>query len=308
MQYDWFRDELLMRTSNDPSRILQEKPLPNYGMDEEVEPIFVSRMPNHKVKGAAHMETIRKEYKEDGKSYSVTKVPLTSLKLKNGEIENYFNPASDMLLYNALKERLAMYGGDGKKAFTEPFYKPKNDGTPGPEVKKVKLKTKSTLSVQVQNKTAIADNGSMVRVDVFYVEGEGYYLVPIYVSDTVKPELPNKAIVAHKPYEDWKEMKEEDFVFSLYPNDLVKIRFKKEMKFALVHNDSTLAKSLLLKEGYFFYRGTGITNATISIINHDNTYHVASLGVKTLPIIEKYQVDVLGNITKSGKEKRMRFR
>jgi CRISPR-associated endonuclease Csn1 len=277
-------------------------------MDEEVEPIFVSRMPNHKVKGAAHMETIRKEYIEDGKSYSVTKVPLTSLKLKNGEIENYFNPASDMLLYNALKERLAMFGGDGKKAFTEPFYKPKNDGTQGPEVKKVKLKTKSTLSVQVQNKTAIADNGSMVRVDVFYVEGEGYYLVPIYVSDTVKPELPNKAIVAHKPYEDWKEMKEEDFVFSLYPNDLVKIRFKKEMKFALVHNDSTLAKSLLLKEGYFFYRGTGITNATISIINHDNTYHVASLGVKTLPIIEKYQVDVLGNITKSGKEKRMRFR
>lgn len=308
MPYESFRDELLMRTSNDPSRILREKPLPNYGLYEEVEPIFVSRMPNHKVKGAAHMETIRKKYEEDGKTYSVAKVPLTSLKLKNGEIDGYFNPSSDTLLYNALKERLAMFGGDGKKAFEEPFYKPKSDGSRGPLVKKVKIINKSTLSVPVLNKTAIADNGSMVRVDVFYVEGEGYYLVPIYVSDTVKPELPNKAIVAHKPYEEWKEMKEEDFVFSLCPNDLVKIRFKKEMKFALTQKESTLAKSLLLKEGYFYYKGTNISTAAIGIINHDNTYSVGGLGVKTLPVIEKYQVDVLGNITKAGKEKRMRFK
>ncbi len=311
MPYKWFRDELLMRTSNNPSRILHEKPLPNYGIDEEVEPIFVSRMPNHKVKGAAHMETIRKKYEEDGKSYSVAKVPLSSLKLKNGEIEGYFNPASDMLLYNALKERLAEFGGDGKKAFAdseEPFYKPKSDGTPGPIVKKVKIINKSTLSVPVLKGTAIADNGSMVRVDVFYVEGEGYYLVPIYVSDTVKPELPNKAIIAYKSYEDWKEMKEEDFVFSLYPNDLIHIKFKKEMKLSLTQKESTLSKNLLLKEGYFYYKQTGISVASIKIINHDNTYKVDNLGVKTIPIIEKYQVDVLGNIRKAGKEKRMRFK
>lgn len=308
MPYKWFRDELLMRTSNNPTRILHEKPLPNYGIDEEVKPIFVSRMPNHKVKGAAHMETIRKEYKEEGKSYSVAKVPLTSLKLKNGEIDGYFNPSSDILLYNALKERLAMYGGDGKKAFEEPFYKPKSDGSRGPLVKKVKIINKSTLSVPVLNGTAIADNGSMVRVDVFYVEGEGYYLVPIYVSDTVKPELPDKAIIAYKSYEDWKEMNEEDFIFSLYPNDLVKITFKKETKFALTQNNSTLAKNLLLKEGYFYYKGTNITTGAIGIINHDNTYIVKGAGVKTMPKLEKYQVDVLGNITKTGKEKRMRFK
>jgi hypothetical protein len=36
---------------------------------------------------------------------------------KNGEIENYYNPSSDTLLYNALKQRLQAHGGDGKKAF-----------------------------------------------------------------------------------------------------------------------------------------------------------------------------------------------
>lgn len=308
LPYADFRKELEMRCSEDPTRLLRLHPLVNYSTDEQVAPIFVSRMPNHKVKGAAHMETIRGHFTEDGVDYSVVKTALTSLKLKNGEIENYYNPSSDVLLYNALKSRLEEFGGDAKKAFEEPFYKPKSDGTRGPLVKKVKVYRKSTLSVPVHGGTAIADNGSMVRVDVFRVEGEGYYLVPVYVSDTVKPELPNKAIAAHKPYEEWKEMKEENFVFSLYPNDLVKIRFSKEMKFSKVQKESTLADSIMLKESFLYYKGTGITNASISVINHDNTYKIDSLGVKRLPLIEKYSVDVLGNITKAGKEKRMRFR
>lgn len=312
MPYDWFRDELLMRTSNDPTRVLHEKPLPNYGTDEEVAPIFVSRMPKRKISGAAHKDTIRRKHVDEvGVEYTVSKVPLTSLKLKNGEIEGYFNPASDMLLYNALKDRLAMYGGDGKKAFadsTEPFCKPKHDGTDGPIVKKVKIQNKATLSVQVQNKTAIADNGSMVRVDVFFVEEEGYYLVPVYVADTVKPELPNRAIVGGKPYDKWKEMDNDDFVFSLYPNDLIKVKSKRDMKFNLVSPDSTLAKNYAARESMLYYIGTDISTAAITAINHDNTYKLRGLGVKSLLSIEKYSVDVLGNITKVNKEKRMGFK
>lgn len=102
------------------------------------------------------------------------------LKLKNGEIENYFNPSSDILLYNALLERLKEYNGKAQDAFKEPFYKPKSDGSQGPLVKKVKVIEKSTLSVSVHNGTAIANNDSMVRTDVFYVDGEGYYLVLKY--------------------------------------------------------------------------------------------------------------------------------
>lgn len=311
MPYDWFRDELIMRTSSDPTRVLHEKPLPNYATDEEVSPIFVSRMPKRKVSGAAHKDTIRRKYvNEVGLEYTVSKVPLSSLRLKNGEIEGYFNPSSDMLLYNALKSRLAMYDGDGKKAFadsTEPFRKPKHDGTDGPIVKKVKIQNKATLSVQVQNKTAIADNGSMVRVDVFFVENEGYYLVPVYVSDTVALDLPNRAIVGGKPYSKWKEMDNDNFVFSLYPNDLIKVKSKRDMKFNLVNPDSTLAKNYTARESMLYYKGTDISTAAITAINHDNTYKLRGLGVKSLLSIEKYSVDVLGNKTKVNKEKRMGF-
>lgn len=308
MPYQWFRDELLMRCSDDPSRVLHEKPLPNYATDEQVAPIFVSRMPKHKAKGSAHKETIRKPYEQDGQKYTISKAPLNTLKLKNGEIENYFNPGSDTLLYDALRDRLLAFNGDAKKAFAERFRKPKSDGTPGPIVKKIKLKEKATLTVPVQQNTAVADNGSMVRVDVFYVEGDGYYLVPIYVADTVGRILPNKAIIAHKSYDEWKEMDEDDFVFSLYPNDLVRIRFSKEMKFSLSRKDSTLPDERVMQEGLFYYCGTNISGASIGIINHDNTYTIGSLGVKRLPLMEKYQVDVLGNISKIGKEKRMRFK
>lgn len=306
--YQWFRDELLMRCSDDPSRVLHEKPLPNYATDEQIAPMFVSRMPKHKAKGSAHKETIRKPYEQDGQKYTISKAPLNTLKLKNGEIENYFNPGSDTLLYDALRERLLAFNGDAKKAFAERFHKPKSDGTPGPVVKKVKLIDKATLTVPVQRNTAVADNGSMVRVDVFYVEGDGYYLVPIYVADTVGRILPNKAIIAHKSYDEWKEMNEDDFVFSLYPNDLVRIRFSKEMKFSLSQKDSTLPDERVMQEGLFYYRGTNISTGAIGIINHDNTYVIHGLGVKRLPLMEKYQVDVLGNISKIGKEKRMGFK
>lgn len=307
MPYSWFRDELLMRCSEDPSRILHEKPLPNYATDEQIAPIFVSRMPKHKVKGSAHKETIRKPYEQDGQKYTISKVPLTSLKLKDGEIENYFNPGSDTLLYDALKERLLAFNGDAKKAFAEPFRKPKSDGSPGPIVKKIKLKEKATLTVPVQQNTAVADNGSMVRVDVFYVEGEGYYLVPIYVADTVKKELPNRAITRGKEYNQWRVMRDSDFLFSIYPNDLIRFVSSAPITFSLINQSSTLAPSKEYKKCLVYYKSTGISTASFKVINHDNTYQVRSLGIKTLKCLEKYQVDVLGNISKVGKEKRVGF-
>ncbi|MBQ9673623.1 MAG: type II CRISPR RNA-guided endonuclease Cas9 [Ruminococcus sp.] len=309
LPYKYFRDELKMLCSNNPSRILHLKPLPNYATDEEIKPIFVSRMPKHKVKGAAHLETNRKHYESDGKDYSISKVSLSSLKLKDGEIENYYNPSSDTLLYNALKQRLIQFDGDAKKAFAEPFYKPKSNGSQGPCVKKVKVINKSTLFVPVLNKTAIADNGSMIRVDVFYVNGEGYYLVPIYVSDTVTHKLPNKAIVAHKPYSEWKTMSDDNFVFSLYPNDLINVISNKELKFNIINKESTLPTTYTSNDEFVYYKGTDISSGAISVITHDNTYILRGLGIKQrLSLIEKYQVDVLGNITKCKKEKRMGFK
>ncbi len=311
MPYPMFRKELEMLTSNDPQRILSQSKFPNYSGDEQLEPIFVSRMPQHKVTGAAHEDTLRKPVTENGQNYVVQKVDLTKLKLnKDGEIENYYMPQSDKLLYNALKKRLAEYGGDGEKAFknlTEPFRKPKSDGTPGPIVTKVKTIEKQTCGVLLADNTTIADNGPMVRVDVFYVAGEGYYLVPIYVSDTVKKELPNRAILQNKPYSEWKVMDDKNFIFSLYNNDLVKITFKKEKKFSLVNKDSTLDKEHRTKSELLYYKGTNIHTASITVITHDNTYIFEGMGVKTLMSIEKYEVDVLGRVRKVNKEKRMGF-
>ena len=79
------------------------------------------------------------------------------------------------------------------------------------------------------------------------------------------------------------------------------------MSFSLVNKDSTLPDKMLCHDCMVYYVSTGIANATVSVINHDNTYKIDSLGVKTLPLIEKYQVDVLGNITKVQKEKRQGF-
>ncbi len=312
MPYPWFREELEMRCANNPARILHDRPLPNYDIDEDIRPIFVSRMPRHKVTGSAHKETVKSLFEENGVAYTVKKVPLTALKLKNGEIENYYNHTSDPLLYNALRERLLQYGGNGEKAFTEPFYKPRSDGSNGPLVKKVKLMEKTTLTVSVGkkdgNNKAVADNGSMVRTDVFYVEGEGYYLVPIYVNNTVSKKLPSKAIVPNKSYSQWKEMNDENFVFSLYPNDLIKFISKKNKVFSLVNKDSTLPNSYEAKEMFVYFKNTDIATASITVINHDNTYTIAGLGVKRLLSIEKYQVDPLGRISKAGKEKRTEFK
>lgn len=305
--YPNFRKELEIRTSNDPMRYLNANLMLTYDTNEQINPIFVSRMPNRKVTGPAHKETVKsgKIYKEEGQL--IKKVSIKSLKLnKNGEISDYYNPGSDVLLYEALKERLIAFNGNGEKAFAEDFYKPKSDGSQGPLVKNVKIVESSSLNVSVQNHNGVADNGSMVRVDVFIRDGK-YYLVPIYVSDTVKDTLPNKAIVQGKSYNDWIEMKDEEFAFSLYSRDLIKVTSKRDIKFSLSNKESTLPKEFLSKDTYLYYLGTSISTASINVINHDNTYKKDSLGVKTLLSLEKYQVDILGNITKVNREKRMGF-
>ena len=310
MPYPTFRKELEIRLSNSPSEYLKEIILPNYeGIDpDDIKPVFVSRMPKRKAKGAAHKDTL-KSPKALSEGYTIVKRPLNMLKLdKDGEIEGYYNPSSDLLLYNALKERLKEFNGKADKAFAGEFRKPTSSGKPGPIVKKVKIMEKSSLVVGLNKGRCVADNDSMIRIDVFYVENDGYYFVPIYVADTLKPTLPNKAVIAFKPADEWKEMNDKDFIFSLYPNDLIKIKTKSKKKFSLVNPGSTLDKELLSNEFFAYYISANITIGTISIINHDNTYQIKSLGIKTLESIEKYQVDVLGNYSKVKREKRQYFR
>lgn len=303
--WERFRQELEARLDPiDPRHQIDLLKLETYESDEEIKPVFVSRMPNHKVTGAAHAETIRSSKGGDG--FTVTKTPLTNLKLnKFGEIEGYYNPASDTLLYDALLARLKDFGGDGAKAFAQPFYKPKKDGTPGPRVDKVKICEKATVGLPVRD--GIAANGNMVRIDVFYVEDDGYYFVPIYVADTKKESLPNKAVVAYKAYSEWKEMKDENFIFSLYPGDLVRIQSRKGIKLTLTKG-GTGEPEIVRQQGMYYYQTANISSGAVTISTHDRRYSQSSLGIKTLQSIEKYQVDVLGNYYKVDlPEKRMTF-
>jgi CRISPR-associated endonuclease Csn1 len=288
-----FRKELEARLSDNPRAEIDLLKLATYENDEEIKPVFVSRMPNHKVTGAAHLETIRSGKKQGG---TVTKTALSKLKLdkKTGEIVGYYNRESDELLYQALKAQLEKFGGDGEKAFTQPFYKPKHDGTPGPLVKKVKIFEKATLTVPTNQKKGVAANGSMIRVDVFHVEKDGYYFVPVYVSDTVAKELPNRAVVANKPYEQWKPMKESDFLFSLCAGDLIRICNNKPIKLKQAEG-GTGNPELLKKEGLYYYNGLNISSGALHIQLHDRSYSQSSLGGKRLGLIEKYEVDILGN-------------
>ena len=299
-----FRQELEARLAPDPDAEIRSLNLPHYDPEQMVRPIFVSRMPNRKVSGAAHKETIR-----SGKlpGYSVVKTALSDLKLdKNGEIKDYYDPSSDRLLYEALREQLKLFGGDGKKAFAQPFHKPKKNGTPGPVVNKVKTYGKSSLNVAACG--GIADNGGMVRIDVFYVEDDGYYFVPVYTADTVKMQLPQKAVVQGAAVDGWKEMRDADFLFSLYAGDLIKVMAKKPIRLQLANKDASGEPELQRKEWMLYYVGASISTGAITVTTHDRKYQKGSLGVKTLLSVEKYEVDPLGEYHKvHTPEKRQTF-
>lgn len=312
--WEEFKNELDVRMGEDPLNFLDIHPdvakaldYPEYYYPDSasnwkgfIHPIFVSRMPNHKVTGQANKDTVRSPrlFKE---GYVISKVPLTSLKLKDDEIVNYYNKESDMLLYNALKRQLQLYSNDAEKAFAQPFHKPKADGTQGPVVKKVKVIDKQSSGVYVHEGKGITANGDMIRIDVFRENGK-YFFVPIYAADVVKKVLPNKAATAGKNYENWREMKDENFVFSLYPKDLVYISSKKGLKMNLVHGGQVIKQDAIM-----YYNKANIALASIICEAHDSGFKVENLGIQSLTVFKKCQVDVLGNISIVKHEKRMDF-
>lgn len=293
-----FSDDIEQRLSPNPTANLMNLNPFFYGEFgiENVHPVFVSRMANHKAKGMAHKETIRSP-KALQDCCTIVKTPLTDLKLdsRTGEIKDYYMPSSDRLLYEALKKRLQEFNGNGKKAFAEPFYKPKADGTRGPLVRSVKLMTRSTLTVPVNDGKGVAQNSEMVRVDVYYVPGEGYYMVPIYRPDILKEEVPMRAVVAHKRYEEWPEMKKEHFQFSLYTNDVIQISSPKDMELSCTNPNSSLPPKMVVNDYVCYFTSFDSAGASISIKSHDNAYYRRGIGIKKLISIKKCDsLSVLG--------------
>lgn len=310
--WERFRQELEARLSDNPAEEIARLHLATYDSEEEIKSVFVSRKPKRKTTGAAHEATLHR--KADG-GY-IDKVLLTELTLD--KLKKYYAPESDRLLYEALKKRLEEFDGNAEKAFAEPFYKPKHDGTRGPLVKKVKLYKTYNNTVEVKRGDARAsnkhigcarnDSNSMIRVDVFYMEGDGYYYVPIYITDVVKDELPNRAVVANKSHGEWKVMDDKDFLFSMYPNDLIYVERKEVFKLT-APKDSSLDLIISKTKGLFYYRSFNSNTGSFEIYTHDSSYYKESLGGKTLSCLKKYTVDVLGNYSEvSLPEKRKPLR
>ncbi len=309
--YNGFRKELEIRTLKNEELMHEELKRLKFDTYENilnVKPIFVSRMPRRKITGAAHKDTIRGLRKYDNVYYSIIKTPLQDLKLtKDGEdIEGYpeKQKRDDLYLYRGLLERLKQFDGNAKEAFKEDFYKPNKDGSKGQVVRKVKIESKTSSFVTLNNGKSMADNGSMIRIDIFYVENEGYYFVPIYTADVLKEKLPNRGCVPYKPQEEWKELADKDFIFSLYPNDLVYLETKRTIKLISKRDKSERE----VKDIYAYYTNAGITVASIGIINHDSSYFQPGVGIKSLLSMKKYQVGILGDIHEIElPEKRLEF-
>jgi CRISPR-associated endonuclease Csn1 len=126
----------------------------------------------------------------------------------------------------------------------------------------------------------------MIRIDVFrrVIKSKKklaleHYIVPVYAHQFSGKALPNRAIVSKKSEEEWTVISaEHEFLFSVYPNDLLEL------------DDGKGQKTL----GYYVSTDRG--DGRISIASPEQSNDDAKrIGSKTLKSIRKYEVDALGN-------------
>lgn len=256
---------------------------------QALRPLFVSRAPQRRNGGAAHKETIYAQPQRlRARGGVAQKVPLSSLTLK--DIDKLADPHRNEKLYAAIRERLEAHGGKGDKAFPSdnPLRKPDKEGHPtGPVVRSVTLVIDKMSGIPVRG--GIAKNDSMLRVDVF-TKGGKFHLVPVYVHHRVKG-LPNRAIVAYKDEDEWTEVDNNEFLFSLHPNDLTSITLKNEKYLG-------------------YYAGCDRSTGAVNLWAHDRNRIVGKdglvrgIGVKTALKVEKLHVDTLGRIYPAPSEQR----
>lgn len=288
-----FRQELEARLfMNEPAQLRAViEQLGTHSSDalDALKPLFVSRAPQRRNGGAAHKDTIYAQPERLKIQGGVTqKVPLASLTQK--DLDNLIDPHRNEKLYAAIRERLEANGGKGDKAFpsSNPLRKPDRDGNPtGPIVRSVTKVIDKQSGIPIRG--GLAKNDTMLRVDVF-TKGGKFHLVPVYVHHRVKG-LPDRAIVAFKDEKEWTLIDESfAFCFSLHTNDFVRVTLKQE----------TLT-------GYF--SGCDRSTGNVGLWIHDRNAQVGKdgfirTGVKTAIALEKFHVDVLGNLYPAPPEKR----
>nr|BAV59373.1 CRISPR-associated protein cas9 [Candidatus Endomicrobium trichonymphae] len=251
-------------------------------VERSINDIFVSFAPRHKVTGSAHKETIySKKHLEKG--YVTIKKSLDKIKLS--DLKNI--PCDENCdIIRVLKERLEKFNDDSLKAFADPVHMPtKCSNKKGPIIRSVKIKENNKTGIEVRK--GLVERGDMVRVDVF-IKDKKYYLVPIYVSDFKNKDLPNKAIVSSKSENEWIMIdKTYSFKFSLFKDDLIKIKNKKGEIFGYLGGVHRLTGGINIKSCYKPKEKDG------------------NIGSKCLLDFRKFQVGILGDYNEVKHEKRM---
>lgn len=278
-----FRKELPARLLENPTEAVRQLGITSYEGITDLHPVTVSRMRQAKTSGAIHAETIRSAKLLGSERVSAIRTILTDL--TRADLDNLIAPETNERFYAEVRRRMEEHGYDAKKAFAEPLHKPTNDGSPGPVVKSVKVCKAQYTGIKVRG--GIADNASMVRTDVFRKAGK-YYLVPVYVSDVMAGKLPNRAIAAGKPEQEWPIVDESyEFQFSLYPFDMVR----------MIVGDQDI---------FGYYRGSHRNKGALKMCpcNDARQEAVKDYGARLAKAIEKYEISVLGEYRRSGKEVR----
>jgi CRISPR-associated endonuclease Csn1 len=358
--WPYFRDELKARLSIDDPALLRTEMerLGTYPPEalEALRPLFVSRAPQRRNSGAAHMDTIYtkprdghvlmiedKEAKKIAKdkvekilrpatteekvSMVIARIGVTdkdskgNFKLTLEKLDDIIDPHRNIRMIEALRQWIM--GRDERekaaKAIEASFGRGKEKRKPtdaenaelerlralprkplqddpdsgpftGPTIRAVKVNAGKMSGIPIRN--GLAAQESLIRVDVFAKEGK-FYLAPLYVADTAKKKLPDQTADGETQIDNSFH-----FRFALHPNDLAKVTLK--------------GKGSIL--GYF--RGYGGPpnpyNITLAIHDRNKNGHeranakgeIPSIGIKTALNVEKFNVDVLGNLYPAPPEKR----
>lgn len=281
-----FRDEVDRRTrpvGRTELRNLMDG-FENYDVEllDQIRPIFVSRMSKHKMNGQAHQETLRsRDVNEQGMHTVRTK--LSSVKLAQLELSPV--KQTDPQLYQTLKTRLESHGNDPAKAFSEPVFKLRKDGSNAHEVRAIKVASNKVSGYLINDGKAFVNNGAMARLDVYRkVNAKGkmeHFFVPVYVRQL---SLERKGQKITKIYPELKGSTDVDESFvcvaKLHPNTYVRFEFD---------NDETV-------EGY--YVTYNIANGQVSLIRHlspgKDSKDSILVSARSASTVYSCKVDILG--------------
>lgn len=282
------------------SRFIADFPQPWPGFRDQahaaLREVFVSRAERRRARGEGHAQTVRR-IEDTAEGPVVYERKSVDDKFKREDLARIKDPGRNAALIAELTRWLD--AGQPKDAPPVKRFGGRNaDGIEKePErfepITKVRLTTTKKVDVLVRD--GVAERGEMVRVDVFRKKNRRdaweYYLVPIYPHQVFDaddwPEPPKKAVTAHKREDDWPQMTDHEFIFSINPFSLIEVMTSKGIHI------------------YGYARSMDRASGNLEISPHHTRDEVVrGIGARTLKMFEKHQVDRLGRRFPIEREKR----